>query len=77
MRAYKDTLSALPASKQAALIDEWVTGCNGARNRKILKRHIIDGIGLEKIAEEFELSRQQVWTIVSENRRRICEKIRL
>lgn len=75
MRARKDKLSALPASERARLIDEWIVGYNAKRNRKILKRSLIDGDGYEKIAEEFDLSRQQVHTIVKEGRRWICENI--
>jgi predicted DNA-binding protein YlxM (UPF0122 family) len=75
VRARKDKLSALPASECAALIDEWITGYNAKRNRKILKRYLIDGDGYERIAEDFQLSRQQVYTIVQECRRRICENL--
>lgn len=43
------------------LIDEWVLN---ERNRKITKRKLCDGVTFEKLAEEFELSPQQVKTIV-------------
>lgn len=76
MRARQDKLSALPASECAALIDEWITGYNAKRNKKILKQYLIDGDGYEKIAEDFELSRQQVQVIVTECRRKICEKLK-
>lgn len=46
------------------LIDEWVIGKNNERNRKIMKRRLIDGIPFEKLGEEFNLSTQQVKTIV-------------
>ena len=47
------------------LIDEWIVGTNHAeRNRRIMKRKIIDGLTFEKIAEEFELSDVQVKNIV-------------
>lgn len=75
MRARKDKLSTLSATECAAAIDEWITGYNAKRNRKILKRYLIDGDGYERIAEEFELSRQQVYTIVQECRKRICENL--
>lgn len=43
------------------LIDEWIFN---ERNRCILKRRLCDGITYEKLAEEFDLSPQQVKTIV-------------
>jgi 6-phosphogluconolactonase/glucosamine-6-phosphate isomerase/deaminase len=47
------------------LIDEWIVGMNHAeRNRRIMKRKIIDGVTYEKLAEEFELSDVQVKNIV-------------
>jgi predicted DNA-binding protein YlxM (UPF0122 family) len=75
MRTKIDKLSQMSASECSALIDEWIIGHQAKRNRQILKRYIIDGDGYEKIAEEFELSRQQVQTIVTECREKICEKL--
>jgi DNA invertase Pin-like site-specific DNA recombinase len=75
VRARKDKLSALPASECAKLIDEWIVGYNAKRNRQILKRSLIDGDGYEKIAEEFNISRQQVYTIINEGRDWICKNI--
>ena len=46
------------------LIDEWIVGKNSERNRKILKRRLIDGITYESLAEEFDLSVRQVKNIV-------------
>ena len=43
------------------LIDEWVLN---ERNRNIVKRRMCDGITYERLAEEFELSTQQIKTIV-------------
>lgn len=43
------------------LIDEWIFN---ERDRKILKRRMLDGICFEPLAEEFELSVQGVKTIV-------------
>lgn len=45
----------------SGLIDNWIFS---ERDRKILKRRIIDGIGYEKLAEEFSLSVTQINTIV-------------
>lgn len=43
------------------LIDEWV---HNERDRKILKRRLLDGICFEPLAEEFDLSVRQVKRIV-------------
>ena len=43
------------------LIDEWL---HSERDRKILKRRLIDGICYEPLAEEFDLSVRQVKNIV-------------
>lgn len=43
------------------LIDEWIFN---ERNRKILKRRFCDGITYERLAEEFDLSTQQIKSIV-------------
>ena len=43
------------------LIDEWIFN---ERDRKILKRRLLDGICYEPLAEEFDLSVRQVKNIV-------------
>ena len=43
------------------LIDEYI---HSERNRKILKRRMIDGVTFEKIAEEFDMSDRQIKNIV-------------
>lgn len=58
----------IPNSTLELLIDEWV---KSERNRKILKRRLIDGIHYEKIAEEFELSDRQIKTIVKKEKENI------
>lgn len=45
-------------------IDEWIVGRNAERNRKLLKRRLIDGVLYEPLAEEFDLSVTQVKNIV-------------
>ena len=54
-------------SELSELIDEWIVGRNAERNRKILKRRLIDGIYFEPLAEEFQLSVRQVKNIVNNN----------
>lgn len=48
-------------SQIALLIDEHI---HSERDRKLLKRRLIDGITYERLAEEFELSDRQVKNIV-------------
>ena len=48
-------------SEIIALIDERI---HNERNRKILKRRLIDGITYERLAEEFDLSVAQIKRIV-------------
>ncbi len=53
-------------------IDDWI---KSERDRKIMKRRIIDGIKLEKLAEEFELSPKQIQRIVRECSQLLADKI--
>ena len=48
-----------------ALIDEWIIGKNAERDRAILSRRLLDGICIEPLAEEFELSVAQVKRIIA------------
>lgn len=54
-------LEKLSRTELVNIIDEWVMN---ERNRAIIKRRLIDGITYERLAEEFELSTQQVKNIV-------------
>jgi len=48
-------------SEIEAAIDEWILN---ERDRKIMKRRLIDGICFEPLAEEFYLSVRQIKNIV-------------
>lgn len=48
-------------SEIAHLIDEWI---HSERDRKILKRRLIDGICYEPLADEFDMSERQMKEIV-------------
>lgn len=48
----------------AEIIDNWI---KNDRNRKIMKRRLIDGICYEPLAEEFQLSVRHVKNIVYKN----------
>lgn len=51
-------------SEITRIINEYI---HNERNRALLKRRYIDGITLEKLAEEFELSVRQVKNIIYKN----------
>lgn len=51
-------------SELSHLIDEWI---KNERDRAMLKRRFIDGIGYERLAEEFDLSAKQVYRIIIKN----------
>lgn len=50
------------------LIDEWILN---ERDRKILKRRLIDGVYYEPLAEEFDLSVQRVKAIVYKGKEKV------
>jgi len=57
----KHGLPNLSKSEIENLIDEYI---HNERDRKILKRRLIDGICFEPLAEEFDLSVRRIKTIV-------------
>ena len=46
------------------LIDQWIIGRNSERNRKMLKRRLLDGKTYERLAEEFDMSVQNVCSTI-------------
>lgn len=50
-----------PRDYWETLIDKWIFN---ERDRKILKRRLLDGIKYEDLAEEFEMSVRQMKTII-------------
>lgn len=56
------------------LINSRVIGRNGARDRKILKENLLDGITYEKIAENHGLSVRQVARIISDRKKQLYKK---
>ena len=52
-------------------IDEWIVGKNAERDRKILKRRLIDGICFEPLSEEFDLSVIQIKRIVYKQEKKL------
>lgn len=62
----------LSRSEISSLIDEWIFN---ERDRKILKRRLLDGICYEPLAEEFGLSVTQVKSIVYKTQEVIFKKM--
>ena len=54
------------------LIDEWIFS---ERDRRILKRRLLDGVCYEPLAEEFDLSVRQVKNIVYKGQDKIFKHI--
>lgn len=61
--------SNLSRSEVENLIEEWIIGPKAERNRKIMKRRLLDGICYEPLAEEFDLSVSQIKNVIEK-----CEK---
>lgn len=64
-------------SQLETAIDEWIIGRHAERNRKILKRRLIDGITYERLAEEFDLSTQQIKNIVYKCENKLFIKMKI
>ena len=63
----------LSKSEIESLIDEWILK---ERDRKILKRKLLDGICYEPLAEEFNLSVRQTKNIVYKSKERLFKHIK-
>ena len=66
----------LSRSQIENLIDEWVIGRHAERDRKVLKRRLLDGITFERLSEEFDLSVRYTKTIVYKGEEKIFKHIR-
>lgn len=62
----------IPRSGWEKLIDEWIFN---ERDRKILKRRLLDGITHEKIAEEVDMSVRQIKYIVKDGVTKLSKKV--
>lgn len=68
----KKPIPDLSRSEIEYLIDEWIFN---ERDRRILKRRMLDGICFEPLAEEFDLSVQSVKTIVYKTQDKLYKHI--
>jgi len=59
------------------LIDQYIIGRNSERNRKIIKRRLLDGICYEPLSEEFGLSVRQTKKIVYAAEKQLFKRFRL
>lgn len=62
----------IPRSEWEHLIDEWIFS---ERDRAILKRRLLDGKTFEQLAEEFDLSTQNIQRIVYKSQNKLFFKI--
>lgn len=62
----------LSRSQWESLIDEWIFS---ERDRAILKRRLLDGICVEPLAEEFDLSVRQMNYILSDAQKKLFSKL--
>lgn len=60
-------------TEMAILIDEYI---HSERDRKILKRRLLDGICYEPLAEEFELSSKQIKNIIYKAQNKLFKYLR-
>lgn len=62
----------LSRSEIEYLIDEWIFS---ERDRRILKRRLLDGVCYEPLAEEFSLSVRQIKSIVYKQQERLFKHL--
>ena len=63
----------IPRSELEKLIDEWIFN---EQHRKMLKLNLLDGWTYEHIAEEFDMSVQQIKTIVYKGKKTIFTHVK-
>lgn len=68
-----EELESVSNSEISSLIDEWI---HSERDRKILKRRLLDGVIYDKLAEEFDLSVRHIKKIVYKGEDRIFKHIK-
>lgn len=62
----------LSRSQWENIIDEWIFS---ERDRKMLKRRLLDGILFEPLSEEFDLSVQQTKSIIYKSTKKLMKHI--
>ena len=72
MKKYSDIINAKSRGEWVVLIEEWI---HNERTRKMLVRYLLDGVSLEKLAEEFDLSTVQTQKIVALAKKQLFQHI--
>jgi hypothetical protein len=72
MKRYSDVVNSKSRSEWEALINEWV---HNEVDRKMLVRYLLDGITLEPLSEEFDLSTVQCQKRVSNAKKQLFNHI--
>lgn len=62
----------LPREYWEKLIDSWIFN---ERDRKLLKRRLLDGIKYEDLAEEFDMSVRQVKNVVYQSQSKLFKHV--
>lgn len=76
MRKIPKEIENLNRDELESMIEKWVIlRRNSERNRAILKRSWFDGIGYERIAEEFNLSVTQVKSIIYKSEEQVFKHL--
>lgn len=63
----------LPRSEWEKIIDEWIFN---ERDRKLLKRRLLDGVSFEPLSYEFDLSVQQTKSLVYKLQSRLVRHLK-
>lgn len=63
----------IPRSEWEDLIDEWIFS---ERDRRILKRRLLDGVCYEPLAEEFDISVQQAKNLIKKLQSKLFKHIK-
>lgn len=72
MKKYSATINEKSRSEWIAIINEWI---HNEVDRKMLIRYLLDGIHLESLAEEFELSTVQTQKRVDNAKKQLFKHI--
>lgn len=72
MKKYSDIINAKSRGEWEALIFEWV---HNERTRKMLIRYLLDGVTLEYLAEEFDLSTVQTQKLIALAKKQLFQHI--
>lgn len=68
MEQLRDRITnAHPRSEIQDVIDEWIIGRDGLRNRKVIETYLFDGLSVDEMIDVFHLSPQGLKKIIYPN----------